>query len=1477
MSPIHRTALLLWAALLASFFLAGLTLAQDPQDSISYFDNSAAKLFFFDDSSTVLYHDLADRNIYISQDEGKSWDRAADIPQGEAAMLIEHPFDNKYAFVMTSGKTHYRTSDRGKTWRSFDVPVKMAFTPVPLSFHSDPAKYGNILYQGAECTSWGPFGESCRDDTYYTLDAFDSPPQLLRQDTARCVFAHSTSDFKHDAHPDRVFCVAFDASTLGGMHSIQSSRLYSTADYKTFQLEEFGIGKKARGVTAFAIVGKFAVVAIRDEASNTGEMILYVTMDTNEWARAQFPHASSASLRENAYTIVESTVHSLAVDVILQTQAAVGTLFVSNSNGTFFVESLRDTNRNEAGYVDYENIYGVEGIGIANTVSNAQDVERKHEPKKLKSVITFDDGASWTPLRAPSQNHDGSSIGCNPSDTDACSLHLHSVTDSRNLGRVFSSPAPGLVMGVGSVGASLKPYDECDTFLSTDGGLSWRMVHPDAHMYEFGDSGSVLVMVNDEEATREVVYSVDFGRNWKTYTLPIRIRSRYLTTISDSTSQKFVLLGQVAREDQQAGKGRHAVVFLDFAGTRTRKCGDGDMERWYARSAADKECLMGTKQYYMRRKQDADCYVGDKFKDPVLEEESCACEDHDFECDYNFVRSGDGCVPSGPERVPSDKCTTGRQDETYMGSSGYRLIPGNKCDRGRGVAKDALVEKKCSEAQPAEGEVVHSVFEFPGKVVQHEFFKESSVRRITILVRLDDYSIWQSSNEGYTWEQKFPGDRFLVFYMHSHTHDRAYLVTDTTKFYTTTDQGRSWNPMTAPSPPNTFRADVLQFQPRSDYLIWTGNVGCDTVGGWGESCRAQAQYSWNNGRDWRFVEDYVRTCQWARDEELRIDATQILCESWRDKAGAQVTFNQDNNAMQLVGGTEYFEKKRMLFERVVGFTKFSEYLIVAEYLQRQNALDLQVSLDGRTFATGMFPPMFRPDATHAYTVLESSTMSIFLHMTTHDWPSPWGSILKSNSNGTYFGVSLSNVNRNELGYVDFEKLIGLDGIAIVNIVANPAEAAITGRKVLQSRITHNDGGTWKPLEPPKTDSLGQPYECRATSCALHIHGYTERPDARATFSSPSVVGVIMGVGNVGDVLTPYTQSSTFLSRDGGFTWEEVHKDAHLWEFGDSGALIVVVNDEEPTDHVLFTTDEGQTWREYKFSDVRMRVQSIVTVPEDTSRKFMLLARSVGGSGSTMVYIDFTSLTHKQCVLDLDNPGADDFELWSPSEERNEVCLFGRQTLYHRRKRDANCVVGKREKVKESIQRECACTMDDFECEFNYVKDDWGDCVPVPGTTALASDDSCRDDEDYWYDRTPYRRIPYSSCVGGERPDRGAAHVCPGIRAHGFWFWFWVLIFPFAVTGTLTWWWYKKSGMARGTIRLPGGGERMPMYRPFDGDSGALATLASVPYFLIGLAGIAWEYTASRMSNLDLRIRSRRGYRNIPVDEDAQILRFEDEE
>jgi hypothetical protein len=75
-------------------------------------------------------------------------------------------------------------------------------------------------------------------------------------------------------------------------------------------------------------------------------------------------------------------------------------------------------------------------------------------------------------------------------------------------------------MGVGSIGPALRSYVESDTFLSTDAGVTWTMVLPEAHKYEFGDQGGIIVAVNDEETVNFVRYSTDLGNTWYVYTPP---------------------------------------------------------------------------------------------------------------------------------------------------------------------------------------------------------------------------------------------------------------------------------------------------------------------------------------------------------------------------------------------------------------------------------------------------------------------------------------------------------------------------------------------------------------------------------------------------------------------------------------------------------------------------------------------------------------------------------------------------------------------------------------------------------------------------------------------------------------------------------------------------------------------------------------------------------------------------------------------
>lgn len=176
----------------------------------------------------------------------------------------------------------------------------------------------------------------------------------------------------------------------------------------------------------------------------------------------------------------------------------------------------------------------------------------------------------------------------------------------------------------------------------------------------------------------------------------------------------------------------------------------------------------------------------------------------------------------------------------------------------------------------------------------------------------------------------FPDKHILAFYHHKFSDDRAYLISDTDEYYYTTNSGQQWHTLKAPTPPNTFGAQVLRFHPtETEQLIWVGNRDCGPDSD-GLQCRAEARYSRDHGRNWNNIADYVKNCAWARDALLDADPSEIICESWKDKNGAQRSFGESNNNLELIAGGQYYERRKKLFDHVVGFAKFSEYLVVAE-------------------------------------------------------------------------------------------------------------------------------------------------------------------------------------------------------------------------------------------------------------------------------------------------------------------------------------------------------------------------------------------------------------------------------------------------------------------------------------------------------------------------------------------------------------------
>lgn len=1255
----------------------------------------------------------------------------------------------------------------------------------------------------------------------YTTDGFATDAKLLREDNSGCHWAKSTDLFTTgdaDMDQNRILCVAKGRySSWRTDYRLVVSDNFFKGENSEFE-PELEPGRTVQGIINMAVIKKYLITAAT--AEGTDEMALYVSDNAIEWHRAEFPH--DHKLTEEAYTILEGTNYSIQVDVMTSRALnPMGVLFSSNSNGTYFTRNIEHTNRNPFGRVDFEKMAGIQGIVLVNTVENWEDVELKFAPKDIKSQISFDDGRTFQPLRA--------------GDDD---LHLHSVTDLSNSGRVFSSPAPGLVMGIGNTGKKLRDYEEGDLYVSDDAGLTWRKALSGPHKYEFGDQGSVLVAIKDE-FTDEISYSLNHGKDWNSVKLPAKVAPIQLTTTPDSSSLKFLL---EAVDDGPIDEKKNYIMVIDFEDMHEGQCKDKDMEQWYARVDEDGKpsCIMGHTQSFRRRKADSDCFIKKEFEPAQAISEPCECTDADFECDYNFVRSADRteCKQAGDLIIPAGECKAFGPDDTFKASSGWRLIPGNDCKRTSGKQKDDPVDRKCSEvASPASGDISNAQTIFKGDNFRNKVYLErsgvSTGNDETVILRTSSRHVFISHDHGKTWKEILEDEGIEQIYQHPYFNDVVYFVTSSTKVFYSMDRGENIRHFDAPYPPNNERHPVMSFHPKNkDWIIWIGAKDCDSE----EGCHSVASLTKDRGDDdWPILQRYVRKCQFLNEaENQKRDDHIIYCEVNQRES------KEPDNPWQLVSSDNFFQEAPTVhFKDIIDFATMSEFVVVATRDAEHDTLKVDASVDGITFADAKFPHGFDVPHQRAYTVLDSSSHAVFLHVTTNtETGFEFGTILKSNSNGTSYVVSLDAVNRDSYGFVDFEKIAGLEGVAMANIVLNSEGNGQDG-KALKTVITHNDGAEWDYLPIP----TGKKFDCGGSlqECSLNIHGYTERSDKSHTFSSASAIGLVLGVGNVGLALTPYSNGDTFISTDAGITWKFVKEGPYMWQFGDQGSIIVIVKDRQPTNVVYYSLDEGDTWAEYKFSDDEVTVGDISTVPSDTSRNFLIWGRNTDDKLVT-INLDFSGLTDKQCELNENDVEGGDYYLWQPKHpKQQDGCLFGHVSEYHRKRTTSDCYNGRLIPHLHNIARNCSCTRQDYEwlviclnlanmianivnSNYNFQRQLDGSCQLVAGLEPKDPSEVCKlnPDQDFYYDTTPYRRIPLTTCQGGREFDVNTEHPCPGKedefnkrRGISGWTILFAILVPIGAAGFAGYWVWTNWNKRFGQIRL---GEQcecsMPFFLPY---------------------------------------------------------------
>ncbi|KAJ2485455.1 vacuolar protein sorting/targeting protein PEP1, partial [Coemansia sp. RSA 2320] len=1225
------------------------------------------------------------------------------------------------------------------------------------------------------------------------------------------------------------------AGILQGQVARNKLRLLVSEDFfSTKRVVHFGSGndgaggdRAGGGIVAISVVKSYVLAAISHADSN--EMDLFISVDGHVWAESHLPLPPGTE--EDAYTILESTQYSILVDIVTSSTRAVGSLFRSNSNGTYYTQSLEHTHRSKDGLVDVERVHGVEGVIIANQVSNWDQIGKgtifHRERMELRSRISFNDGAHWRYLQAPEKDVDGKRLGCSADGwhTGECALHVHSVSSTRAPGRVFGLPSSaGVAMAVGSVGSKMMPWRECDTFLTRDGGISWSMVHHDAHHAQLADSGAVLVLANDEVPTDSIAYSLDSGRTWRQAALPSKVRIAGLFVDDDGLSPVVLAAGTVREGDHNH---EQAIVALDFSRSWERKCAvdpadakpGADMEEYILRAHEGSDCVMGHQSRYVRRKPDAQCHLS---LDRVIvpRQTDCACSKEDFECDYNYaLESNSKCALVGALVIPRGQCL--RKGDRFMASSGYRLIPGNTCSRERGTVMDKPVDTLCPRVQaPGGGGHNHDGGDKEGgggdsddadrhgqpthhtTVVRGDAHIMTFPNSTSYLLMTSEQELYRTDDEGARWtkidlpQSTGKTDIGKPVYLAEHRYDnhRAFVYTENDVLAYTGDRGVTWNIIkNLPSNANALHIrPILDFNPTNpDWLLFVGGTPCP-------NCHSEIWVSRDNGAQWNRLTTHATKCKFAHSSEAfdKLPPQAIICTNYKLTNGRDNEQDRQSNKKSAGNYVEvrvftnpFVDSSYQLVplpdpehSEIIDFHVSSRFIVAAVVETRPDdtgrseaVLKMYVSEDGLSAHEARFPPgvNIKPEG---FTLLPSHAKTILIDVEgapntgDSDWGTGWGTLFASNSNGTHFHLVLQHTNRNRRGLVDIERVQGLNGMLLANRVLNAEALGKPGvHKRLRTVASWDDGRSWHPLPAPQHDRHGKAIDC--VDCSLNLYSRSSVLSAGPIYGISSAPGYLMGVGSVGMRLGRYDKAKTYLSRDGGITWAEVHGYESQYEFGDHGGLLVLVDDRGPTDTLHYSYDAGNSWKPYKFTSdgARVIIDRITNGLTSGGQHMLILARLVPASGgganfgeTMIISVDFSQLHSRQCRIDTRDHAQSDFELWTPrwgmdSSGKNEaICVLGAETSFWRRKPQANCFVGKEFDPPEIKTRPCECTLQDYECDEGFWLNDYGECAldgPDPYQPA-----DCRDGNTY-KGRSGYTKVALSQCTDGKRWEEPVDRVC----------------------------------------------------------------------------------------------------------------------
>ncbi|KAM6961583.1 sortilin [Tautogolabrus adspersus] len=395
---------------------------------------------------------------------------------------------------------------------------------------------------------------------------------------------------------------------------------------------------------------------------------------------------------------------------------------------------------------------------------------------------------------------------------------------------------------------------------------------------------------------------------------------------------------------------------------------------------------------------------------------------------------------------------------------------------------------------------------------------------------------------------------------------------------------------------------------------------------------------------------------------------------------------------------------------------------------------------GDTFSRALLPSA---STEQFYSILDGDEEMLFMHV---DNPGDtfFGTMYTSDDRGILFSKSLERHLFDGQRKSDFTNITSLRGVYLTNKLDED------GR--IRSVISFNRGRTWRQLKKPDNVECGQ----QVKNCNLHIHGEHSRNNRivpMLALSEPTAIGLVMAHGTVGDSLSSSQHPDVFVSSDGGYNWRGTLRGTHHYSILDSGGLIVAVEAqrEGQVKTIKFSTDEGQCWKSYNFTEQPFFFAGLASEPGTKAMNVSVWGFRPEEDGQPMwvtITIDFQSLITRQC-------NDQDYEKWlAHSTDKGDLerngCVLGVKETYRRLKKQSVCRNGKGFVVSKK-QSPCLCTREDYLCDYGYYRHvNTSECVRQSSTPNKTLELCLNGEEDELF-TAGYRKVPSDRCEGGFSP------------------------------------------------------------------------------------------------------------------------------